>query len=112
MQGPFTLTLANGSTARAILVDDTLPLSKALTSVGLRPPYPTLAIIGGANIDAAFLASLQALFSNVLAPLAQSCKAVVVDGGTNVGIMHCMGQARSRMDGTFPLVGVLPAMKI
>jgi len=112
MQGPFTWTFTNGSTARAIVVHDTFPLHKALTDIGLRPPYPTLAIIGGVNIDDVYLASLRALFSKVLAPLAQSCQIAVVDGGTDGGIMRFMGQARASIDGTFPLVGVLPAEKI
>jgi hypothetical protein len=109
MGGPFTSTLTN---APAIVVDDATPLHEALASIGLRPPYPTLAIVGGVNIDNAHLASLRALFFNVLAPLAQECQAAVVDGGTNGGIMGFMGQARASIDGTFPLVGVLPADKI
>ena len=92
MEGPFTSTFTN---APAIVVDDTTPLPEALGSMGLRPPYLTLAIVGGVNIDNAHLASLRSLFFNVLAPLAQACQAAVVDGGTNGGIMGFMDQARS-----------------
>jgi hypothetical protein len=112
MKRTFGLKLSNDSTTPAIIIDDTLPLTKAVESIGLRPPYPTLAIIGGVNIDDAHLSKLEALFFNVLAPLAQSCQAAVVDGGTNGGIMRFMGQARTSIDGTFPLIGVLPAEKI
>jgi|SRR6266700_2756986 len=113
MQKTFTWTLANGSTARAVLVADTISLAGALAQVDLKPSYPTLAIVGGASkIDGADLYKLRELFFHVLAPLVQSLQAVIVDGGTNSGIMRLIGQARASIGGTFPLVGVLPAGKI
>lgn len=113
MQKTFVWTLANGSTARAVLAADGISLAGTLSQIDLKPPSPTLAIIGGASkIDAADLNKLRGLFFHVLAPLAQSLQAVIVDGGTNSGLMHLIGQARASMNGTFPLVGVLPAGKI
>jgi hypothetical protein len=113
MQKTFTWTLANGSTARAVLVADTISLGGALAQIDLKPPSPTLTIIGGASkISDADLHKLRELFFNVLAPLAQSLQAVIVDGGTNSGIMHLIGQARASTGGAFPLVGVVPVGKI
>jgi hypothetical protein len=113
MQKTFTWTLANGSTARAVLVADTISLAGSLAQIDLKPSYPTLAIVGGASkIDDADLNKLRELFFHVLAPLAQSLQAVIVDGGTNSGIMRLIGLARASTGGTFPLVGVLPAGKI
>ena len=108
----FMWKLSNGSMPSTIVVDNILPLSEAMANIGLRPPRPTIAVVGGVNIDDTYVSKLQVFFCNVLAPLAQSCQAVVVDGGTNFGIMKFMGQARASIDGTFPLVGVMPAEKI
>jgi hypothetical protein len=49
MKGTFRLTLSNDSTAPAIIIDDILPLTEAIESIGLQPPNPTLAVIGGVN---------------------------------------------------------------
>jgi hypothetical protein len=68
-----------------------------------------LVIIGGAGFMADdSLQRLQVLFDQVLAPLAQELHLTVIDGGTDAGVMRLMGQARHRLGGTFPLVGVLP----
>src|SRR5947207_3279015 len=106
----FTRTLTNRSKPM-IVIDDTRSLPEAPTSIGLRPPYPTLAIVGGINIDNAYVSSLKAFFFQVLAPLAQSCQATIVDGGTDSGVIGIMGQARDNINGTFHLVGVLPTEK-
>jgi SLOG in TRPM, prokaryote len=113
MHEPLIWTLTNGSTARAILADDSIPLANALSQIALKPPSPTLTVIGGASkIDDGDLKQLHALFFTVLAPLAQALQAVIIDGGTNSGVMQLMGQAHMSIGGTFPLVGVIPAGKI
>lgn len=94
-----------------VVVKDMDCLSNAIESIGLRPPYSTIAIIGGVNIDDRCISGLKALF-NVIALLAQSHQLAIVDGGTNYGIMRLMGEARANIDGTFPLIGVLPAAKV
>lgn len=48
---------------------------------------------------------LRPLFAEVLAPLGEDLGAVVVDGGTDAGIMRLMGQARASR--SFLLVGVV-----
>lgn len=53
-------------------------------------------------------ARVQRLFQEVLAPLAEDLHACVIDGGTDTGVMQMMGQARTQVGGTFPLVGVAP----
>ena len=55
---------------------------------------------------------LQQLFVKVLAPIAQKVGAYVVDGGTDAGVMQLMGQARSQVAATFPLIGVAPDGKV
>ena len=70
---------------------------------------PVLVVIGGASlISEADLLRLQRLFVEVLAPLAQELGLVVAEGGTDAGVMRLMGNARSQIEGTFPLIGVSP----
>jgi hypothetical protein len=38
--------------------------------------------------------------------VAEQNAAVVIDGGTDAGVMALMGQARAKLGGTFPLLGV------
>lgn len=76
---------------------------------GLRP-WPTLVVVGGASgLDDDSQAQVDTLFTAVLAPLAETLGLCVIDGGTDAGVMRLMGQARTAIGGTFPLVGVAPA---
>jgi SLOG in TRPM, prokaryote len=47
-----------------------------------------------------------------LAPLAERCGAAVIDGGTDAGVMRLMGQARTAIGASFPLIGVAPAARV
>lgn len=60
-------------------------------------------------MSAEALTQLRFLFSDILAPLAQGLGLVVVDGGTDAGVMQLMGQARSQIQGSFPLLGIVAA---
>lgn len=80
-----------------------------LQNAGLAEPRMTLVVVGGASgLDADQQTQLDDLFHRVLAPLAEEMQLYVVDGGTDAGVMRLMGQARTAMNGTFPLVGVAP----
>ena len=105
----FTLPLEGGHIAKAIQVDSDKDLRPALDALGLRTPSPILVIVGGASrLSRDDFARLQALFAQVLAPLAQSLNMTVIDGGTDAGVMRLIGQARKDIGGTFPLLGVAP----
>jgi SLOG in TRPM, prokaryote len=49
---------------------------------------------------------LRPLFEQGLVPGAERLGVVVIDGGTDAGVMHLIGRARTRAGATFPLVGV------
>jgi hypothetical protein len=67
-----------------------------------------LVVVGGASgMKGDEGADLDAVFADVLAPLAERLRATVVDGGTNTGVMRLMGAARAAGSHTFPLVGVV-----
>ncbi|MEO0644713.1 MAG: hypothetical protein AAFZ17_00945 [Cyanobacteria bacterium J06650_10] len=80
-----------------------------LADFDLNQAQPTLVLVGGAsNLSEATYQQLEAFFAQVLVPLAERLNLYVVDGGTDVGIMRLMGQARARSQATFPLIGVAP----
>lgn len=107
MKKPLSLSFSNGQTAYAVQVDDFVNLSAALHNLSFQGSRPLLVLVGGASkVSAADLARLRLLFVEVIAPLAEELNAYVVDGGTDAGVMKMMGQARSEINATFPLIGV------
>ena len=50
---------------------------------------------------------LETLFTEVICPFAETHSLVVVDGGTDCGVMQLMGQSRLKTGSTFPLLGVV-----
>ncbi|MEU4445364.1 hypothetical protein AB0K14_22130 [Actinosynnema sp. NPDC050801] len=77
-----------------------------LSGAGLPRDRPVLVLVGGA--DGMERTDLDALASALrdLVPLLDECGAVVVDGGTDVGVMRAAGRARAAAGGAFPLIGV------
>jgi hypothetical protein len=83
-------------------------LPDAVAALGFTRPVPTLVVVGAA----AGLADddsdrLQPLFDR-MAALAERLGTVVVDGGTDTGVMRLLGRGRARGH-DFPLVGVAVA---
>jgi hypothetical protein len=84
---------ANGGQAVAVAVAESAELPGALAALGLTGPRPVLVLVGGAGgLDPDLQAPLLALFRN-LVPVLLEVGAVVVDGGTESGVMALMGQA-------------------
>lgn len=109
MQEPFEIRFANGSIAVALKPRLQSDLERLLSQLRLDTPRPVMVVIGGASkLGRDHVARLDALFIQVLAPLAQSLNAFVIDGGTDTGVMQMMGAARCKPQFTFPLIGVLP----
>ena len=77
--------------------------------LGFQDARPALVVVGGASkLSEIDFNRVQKLFIEVLAPLAEELGLVVVDGGTDAGVMRLIGRARAYIDGTFPLIGVAP----
>ena len=85
-------------------------LSAALAQLGLAPAAGALVLVGGAGgMSPEEVRRVEPLFRAAVAPAAARAGAVVVDGGTDAGIMRLIGEARSASGGSFPLLGVAPA---
>lgn len=104
---PFPIGFQGGQTATAVRVDQPSDLSAALAALGLQAPRLVVVLIGGAGLmDAHDLDRLRSLFERSLVPVAERLGLVVIDGGTDAGVMRLIGRARTRAAATFPLVGV------
>jgi hypothetical protein len=107
MSVPFPVSLDGARTAAAVPVDQPADLPAALAALGLHAPRLVVVLVGGAGrMKARDLDRLRPLFEQGLVPVAERLGVVVVDGGTDAGVMHLIGRARTRAEATFPLVGV------
>lgn len=113
MKNCLKLTFDSGQTALAIRVEQQAELPDALEAIGLGGSRSVLVVVGGAsNISEADFLRIQRLFTEVLAPIAESLGAYVVDGGTDAGVMRLMGEARTQIGAKFALIGVTPESKV
>jgi hypothetical protein len=97
----------------AVHVQHTKELPSALEELGLRNDYLALVLVGGASkMGTTELNRLRSLFVEEQVPVVTARGAVVIDGGTDAGVMQLMGQARASATATFPLIGVVPTGKV
>ncbi len=107
MPTPSQCDFSNGNSASLHTIEEISTLPDLVETLQLQTPRPVLVIVGGASkISPEDLDRLDLLFKHVVAPVAERLQVVVVDGGTDSGVMKLIGQARAAIDGTFPLIGV------
>lgn len=107
MSTPSQCDFANGNSASLCTIEQVEQLPSLVETLNLNAPRPVLVIVGGASkISPEDMDRLALLFKEVVAPVAERLQVVVVDGGTDSGVMQLIGQARSAIQGTFPLIGV------
>lgn len=109
MQKFFPVLFPHHSAAIALQPSTITEVEGVLSQLGFHSPRPAIVVVGGAReLRNYHIARLHTLFAKVLVPLAEAIGAVVIDGGTDTGVMRMMGVARQRAKATFPLIGVLP----
>ena len=85
---------------------DRSDLEQVLSEFGLRGGVPTIVLIGG-NVDEQHKSiTLEAI--QTIAGVAEDLQAAVICGGTDMGIMAQIGEARWRSQYKFPLIGIAP----
>jgi hypothetical protein len=93
--------------APLIRISSTDEIAAALDSAGLPRDRAVIVLVGGAGTmgEKEFETVAQVLRDEVV-PVAERRDAVVIDGGTDSGVMQLIGRARSTLGGRFPLIGV------
>ena len=94
MESPSVVELEHGR-AVAVRVEHAHDLAPAVAALELGAPRPTLVVVGGAaGLDDGAPAGLELLAGGVVRAAA-ACGAVIVDGGTDAGVMRLVGLARA-----------------
>lgn len=107
------LDFGDGHVARVARPRRFADLAAAVGELGLAGRRPVLVVVGGASgLDERSKERLGTLFSQVLVPVATAGNAVVVDGGTDSGVMQLLGQASWTDGASLPLVGVAVDKKV
>ncbi len=110
---PFQIEFDRQHRARAIHAAQNSDAAELAYSLGFREFAPTIFMTGGAGqMTPEDIALVSQIIEEGIARFAQDKGAVVVDGGTDAGIMQMIAEARLKHGYTFPLVGVAPAGRI
>lgn len=101
------ISLKGGVTVSAANVASEDEIQAALDELGIPRPRPAIVLVGGAG-GVGFLEKFPMQKAvGIVAQLAEESGAVVVDGGTQAGVMSEMGMQRKKNGYTFPLLGVV-----
>lgn len=101
------IDLKHGVTVGAANVSNNHEITEALTQLGIPHPKTVIVLVGGAG-GIGFLDKFPMRKAvGIVAKLAEETDSVIVDGGTQAGIMTEIGKQRKKNKYTFPLVGVI-----
>lgn len=101
------ISLKRGASVRAANISNDHEIQEALDELGIPHPKTTIVLVGGAG-GIGFLDKFPMKKAvGIVARLAEEAGAVVLDGGTQAGIMTEIGRQRKKNRYTFPLVGVV-----
>lgn len=81
-------------------------LAQAIAELGLNGGHPVIVLIGGAMDEQQADVTRRAI--HAISRAAEEMNAVIICGGTDMGIMAEVGQIRSQNGFKFPLVGITP----
>lgn len=101
------LSLKRGVTVGAVNITEDKEIQEALTQLEIPRPKPVIVLVGGAG-GIGFLDKFPMRKAiGIVARLAEETGSVVVDGGTQAGIMTEIGKQRKQKKYSFPLIGVV-----
>jgi hypothetical protein len=88
-------------------------MASLIESLGISPPKNLILLIGGADkLDEKLTSRLTQLFSRGIVRAAADAEALIIDGGTQAGVMQIMGQSIADCGRKTSLLGVAPAGKV
>ena len=93
--------------ALCVFPEEPSGLEQAISDLGLTGNYPVIVLIGG-DIDKQH-AEVTRRAVQTISRIAEDMNALIICGGTDMGVMAEIGQARQQNNYKFPLVGIAPA---
>ena len=108
-----TITFENGNCAVVITAPCDASAKAILDALEIALPNAVILLFGGAaGLDDSCKAHLATLFADAVTPVAAELGALIIDGGTQSGVMAMMGEAVAARPGTCQLLGIAPGGKI
>jgi hypothetical protein len=89
-----------------VFPEERTDLGQAILELKLSDSYPVIVLIGGEIDERQADATRHAI--QTISRIADEMNALVICGGTDMGVMAEIGQIRWNSGGTFPLVGIAP----
>lgn len=109
----FEINFKEGRTATAIHVEPDTPVDEIVRALGISTPRPSLFISGGAgNMSSDDIKKTRMIMDEGVAKFSSEHGIIIIDGGTESGVMQMVGEARRNHHYRFPLIGVAPRGKI
>ncbi len=96
-----------GQAARCVTAGEDADLEPALRALGIKTGCPVITLIGGSIPEQHGSVTQGAI--QTIAEAAEAAGAAVLSGGTRMGVMEVLGQARLEKRYGFPLLGIAPA---
>jgi TRPM family ion channel len=108
-----TITFGNGIRAVIITASRDASAKAILDALDVASPRAVILLFGGAaGLDDSRKAHLAALFADGVAKAAAELDALIIDGGTQSGVMAMMGEAVARDGRRSQLLGMAPTGKV
>ena len=107
------VTFTNGNRALVVTAPGDASAKAILDALEIASPSAVILLFGGAaGLDESRKADLETLFADGVTPVAVELGALIIDGGTQSGVMAMMGKAVAARSGTCQLLGIAPEGKI
>jgi hypothetical protein len=107
------ISFPNGNQARAVLPPPGTRATDLVRALAIPQPGSLIMIAGGAaRMDERDHLNLTRLFTDGIAHIAATYNALVIDGGTQSGVMDLMGQGVAKQQQRPVLLGISPAGKV
>ena len=101
---------SNGNRAQAVFPPHDFPATYLVRALGIPQPKSLIMIVGGAGrMDKHDHANLMRLFKDGIAHIAATLHALLIDGGTQSGVMELIGQGVAQQSSRPALLGISPA---
>ena len=111
--GKKEILFPNGNRARLVAPPAGTPAASILKALDIEQPKALIMLVGGAaGLDESLRPRLVQLFSRGIAHAVADRNALIIDGGTQAGVMAMMGQGVADRGRNSILLGVAPAGKV
>jgi len=107
------ISFSNGNRARTVSPPHDTDPADIVKALDLTTPQSVIMLSGGAGeFDEKYAPRLVQLFNRGVVQIAVESDALIIDGGTQAGVMEIMGQGVADRERQAPLLGISPAGKV